>query len=361
MSSVVHSTLRIQPFRRLLRWLLAVLIFAGGFPLATAQEQKPDQDYPSYADHPQAKAFIDEIVAEKILPRKQVAALMANARQQPDILEAIARPAEKTFTWGRYRKIFLTEDRITQGLSFYRQHKTTLQRAEQQFGVPIPIILAIIGVETRYGVHKGRYRVLDALTTLAFDYPPRAKFFRSELKQFLQLAQEANIDLMAAKGSYAGAMGFGQFISSSYRHYGVDFDQDQQIDLINNPVDAIGSVANYFKQHHWQPGAPVASIARLMGSADERRLDLLVNLDLKPVHSIGDFIAAGLVPDQAPSADHLATGWRLEGENGIEYWLGFHNFYVITRYNHSHLYALAVYQLSEQIRQRILALENTQS
>lgn len=307
-----------------------------------------------YLQHPQAKAFIDEVVAEGKFSKADVEALISNAQRKDSILEAIARPAEKTKTWAQYRPIFMTQDRLDGGVEFARQHADALARAEKEFGVSRHIITAIIGVETRYGRHKGNFRVVDALATLAFDYPPRAPFFRSELKHFLHLKEEAHIDLLSATGSYAGAMGFPQFISSSYRNFAVDFDGDQHIDLINNPVDAIGSVANYFKAHGWDQQKPVASVARYLGEDDqEASLDSVVNQDLKPVLSVADLRKRGLQADADYPAEALATALRLEGADGTEYWIALNNFYVITRYNRSPLYALAVYQLSEALRQKL--------
>ncbi len=336
---------------------LTTACFAAGLALCSLSTQAPATpqlvENQNYLEHPAAKAFIQEVLAENITSQKAVEDLLQSASRQQSILEAIARPAEKTKSWAEYRPIFLTDDRIKRGVEYYRQYESTFVRAEKEYGVSRFIILAIIGVETRYGQFKGRYRVADSLATLAFDYPPRSQFFRSELKHFLHLQQEAGIDLLAAKGSYAGAMGYGQFISSSYRHYAVDFDQDGHRDIIDNPVDAIGSVANYFKQHGWRKEQPVASLARDMNPKPSEKLAALVNADLKPRYTVADFAAAGLIPDANFDAMEAATGWALEGGSGPEYWLGLHNFYVITRYNHSHLYALAVYQLSEELRKRL--------
>ena len=319
--------------------------------LATSATQADDT---TYLAHPGAKAFIDEVVQEGQFKRPELETLLASATRKDTILEAIARPAEKTKTWAEYRPIFVTQDRIDGGIDFYKTHAATLEKAEKEFGVSRYVIMAIIGVETRYGKHKGNYRVIDALATLAFDYPPRAPFFRNELKEFLHLQQEAHIDLMTAKGSYAGAMGYPQFISSSYRKWAVDFDADQHIDLIDNPVDAIGSVASYFKAHGWQDGAPVVSLARYMGKEEnEAALASWVNQDLEPVHTVADFRKAGLEPDQTVANDQKAIALKLDGADGIEYWLGLNNFYVITRYNRSPLYALSVYQLSEALRSKL--------
>lgn len=189
---------------------------------------------------------------------------------------------------------------------------------------------------------------------MAFDYPPRSPFFRNELKEFLKLKKEAGISLDEVKGSYAGAMGYGQFISSSYRHYAVDFDNDGQIDLINNPVDAIGSVANYFKHHGWKSGAPITSLARNMNAqTNNTSLSSIVNKKLKPEHTIADLKQNGLLADINFNDQEKATAMLLQGKNGPEYWIGLHNFYVITRYNHSHLYAMAVFQLSEALKKQL--------
>lgn len=343
-SSIQNSSQRLAAFLRL---PLLCLLAAGP---TQADDTAPD----SYLAHPGAKAFIDEVVQEGKFKRPDLENLLASATRKDSILDAIARPAEKTKTWAEYRPIFITQDRIDGGIDFYKTHAATLEKAEKEFGVSRYIIMAIIGVETRYGKHKGNYRVIDALATLAFDYPPRAPFFRNELKEFLHLQNEAHIDLMTAKGSYAGAMGYPQFISSSYRKWAVDFDADQRIDLIDNPVDAIGSVASYFKAHGWQDGAPVVSLARYMGKEEnEATLDKWVNQDLLPVHTVAEFRKAGLEPDQTVADDQKATALKLEGAEGIEYWLGLNNFYVITRYNRSPLYALSVYQLSEALRSKL--------
>lgn len=337
------------------RHSLSRLLLAG--LLSLSPSLSPSALASGYLDHPEAKKLLAEVKADANFPIDKLTALLGSAEKSQSILDAIARPAEKTKTWAEYRPIFLTKDRIDKGVTFYQTHKDTFLRAEQEFGVSRFVILAIIGVETRYGQHKGNYRVIDALSTLAFDYPPRAPFFRSELKHFLQLEQEAGIDLMNAKGSYAGAMGFGQFISSSYRHYAVDFDGDGKRDLINNPVDAIGSVANYFKQHGWESTAPVASVARLLNDGETHAaLDQLVRGTDKPKPprlTILELKQAGLMADADYQDSQKATAMAFAGEEGTEYWIGLQNFYVITRYNHSPLYAMAVYQLSEELRQRL--------
>jgi membrane-bound lytic murein transglycosylase B len=302
-----------------------------------------------YGDRPEVRAFIDEVVAAEGFQRDDLATIFAGAVRKDSILEAIARPAEKTKPWYEYRDIFVTEKRAGLGLEFYHRHANTLQRAERQFGVPAEIITAIIGVETFYGRNKGSFRVIDALSTLAFDYPPRAEFFRSELKQFLLMTREQGLPVDELKGSYAGAMGYGQFIASSWRNYAVDFDGDGVVDIIDNPVDAIGSVANYFKRHRWRPGLPVTARARV---ADGYRREWM-NDGLKPTRSLAVLATGGIHPTVQMAPDTLATVMAFEGEDGEEFWLGWHNFYVITRYNHSSMYAMSVYQLSEVIGERL--------
>ena len=232
-------------------------------------------------------------------------------------------------------------------MAFYREHRATLERAERETGVPAEIIVAIIGVETYYGRIAGSYRVIDALSTLAFDYPRRSEFFTSELKHYLILTRDQGMDPLVLKGSYAGAMGYGQFMPSSYRSYAIDFDGDEKADIWNNPVDAIGSVANYFKAHGWNPGGEVVVAARAEGEVPEEMMSR--GRKLKPRFTVAEFAAAGLVPTTATDPAAEAIGIEFELADGMEYWLGLHNFYVITRYNHSAMYAMSVYQLSQRI------------
>jgi membrane-bound lytic murein transglycosylase B len=259
----------------------------------------------------------------------------------------MSRPAEKKLAWYEYRRIFLTQSRIEGGVAFWNRHADVLTQAEKAYGVDAQVIVAIIGVETRYGGNTGKYRVLDALTTLAFDYPPRSKFFRSELEQYLLMARADHIDLLGTKGSYAGAMGYGQFMPSSYQRYAVDFDHDGKRDLWDSPMDIVGSVANYLHEHGWDPGAPVTMRASVTGT----RYESVIKKGLKPETSVRKLRAEGITPSKPLPNDTLAALISLDQENGPEYWLGLNNFYVITRYNHSPLYAMAVYQLSEEIRQ----------
>ena len=307
-----------------------------------------------YLQHEKFTAFLSTVVKEDGHDKQAILDLFNDAERKDSILKAIARPAEKRLTWAKYQDIFLSKKRAEKGVAFYKKYKSAFKQANDTYGVPPEIILAIIGVETRYGSNKGSYRVIDALSTLAFDYPPRSTFFTKQLRQYLLLGKEAGIDLKSTTGSYAGAMGFPQFIPSSYRHYAIDFDGDNIIDLINNPVDAIGSVANYFSEHGWVSNAPITSPARfLKANGKESDLDALVNQSLKPSHTIKDINDAGLVGDKGYDKNLKATAMRLKGKQGNEYWIGLNNFYVITRYNHSKLYAMAVFQLSETLKSKI--------
>jgi membrane-bound lytic murein transglycosylase B len=305
----------------------------------------------TYESNPAALAIVDELVREEGFDRDELMRVFANAERQESILEAIARPAEKVKPWYEYRAIFLTDKRVNEGLAFFDEHAETLARAEESFGVPAEMIVAVIGVETLYGRITGSYRVIDALSTLAFDYPRRSPFFTGELKNYLRLTRQQGFDPLTLKGSYAGAMGYGQFMPSSYLGYAVDFDGDGVIDIWNNPVDAIGSVANYFKLHGWTEGAPVVYAADAAADAPG---DWFVSSrkDLKPVRTVGQFVEAGIVPRADLDSTAMATAMKFELENGYEYWLGLHNFYVITRYNHSAMYAMSVYQLSQRLAAR---------
>ena len=306
----------------------------------------------NYAVHPAAQVGVDELVQEEGFDREELMQVFAEAERQESILKAIARPAEKTKAWYEYREIFLNEKRERQGLEFFAEHRETLARAERELGVPPDIIVAIIGVETYYGRNAGSYRVIDALSTLAFDYPKRSEFFTKELKNYLILTREQGFDPLDLKGSYAGAMGYGQFMPSSYREYAIDFDGDGVADIWNNPVDAIGSVANYFKRHDWRQDGPVVFAA---DAAADVPADLFVQgrSDLKPGHTVAEFAAAGIVARQEIDPEAQATAMKFELEDGYEYWLGLHNFYVITRYNHSAMYAMSVYQLSQRLAAQV--------
>ena len=224
----------------------------------------PQLIYAELSERSDVQEFISEMSTEHGFDSTELTEHFKSVKISSSILKAISRPAEAK-PWYKYRPIFLTRDRIKQGVAFLRENEATLKQAETDYGVPSEIIVAIIGVETRYGRHAGRYRVIDSLSTLGFDYPKRSKFFRSELKEFFLLAREQKLDPLTVKGSYAGAMGIPQFISSSYRHYAVDYDGDDKIDIWNNPVDAIGSVGNYFKVHGWRNGEVITTPAKTRG------------------------------------------------------------------------------------------------
>lgn len=266
------------------------------------------------------------------------------------IIELIAKPAEKVKPWFQYREIFITDKRIRDGAAFWRANEQAVLRAAETYGVAPEVIVAIIGVETSYGANVGSYRVIDALSTLAFHYPgnnsARASFFRTQLEQFLLLARDEHLDPLSPTGSYAGAMGMPQFMPDSYRRLAVDFDGDGVRNIWNDADDAIGSVANYLHEHGWRRSGPVTTKARL-GGADP---SAFLTTTIKPGFRLSDFTAAGIMPVRSGDPEDEAALFELEGANGNEYWIGYTNFYVISRYNPRVKYAMAVAQLSEEIR-----------
>lgn len=291
------------------------------------------------------QAFIEHMVSTQGFDRTQLTALFKQVKPRPRIVQIMTTPAESK-PWNVYRRIFITDARIQGGVAFWHENAPALARAESRYGVPAAIIVAIIGVETRYGDNMGSFPVIDALSTLAFDYPPRADYFRGELEQFLLLSREEQLDPLAPKGSYAGAMGEAQFMPSSYRKFSVDFDGDGKRDLWHSTPDAIGSIANYLSAHGWQRGQPIALRARIDGNGYQNLLDPSLK---KPERSIAQFKAAGVMPEGSADDTRPAILVRLETDDDTEYWLGLDNFYAITRYNHSPRYAMAVYQLSQEI------------
>ena len=295
------------------------------------------------AGFPGQAEFVAELERETGIPAAEIEATLAGARKQQSIIDAISRPAEAR-PWRDYRPIFLNRPRIDGGLEFLRRHGDLLDRVERDTGVPAALITAIIGVETSYGEVTGRFRVLDALATLGFHYPPRAEFFRSELKHLFQLVREENLDITRIKGSYAGAMGWGQFIPSSYRHYAVDGDGNGRRDLWDSVPDIVASIANYFVEHRWAEGGLVALPAR--ADADARPFE---RDGLNLTSTLGALRTMGYRVEHDGGDDLPATLLRLEGVAGDEYWVVFHNFYVISRYNRSPLYSLAVHQLAEEL------------
>ena len=276
-----------------------------------------------YLSHPEAKTLINELVNEHSFDESFVKDVLLNAEKKQKIIDSISKPAEFTWTWDRYKKLFIEEKRIKNGKLFINENLTTLQKAEKEFGVPKEVITAIIGVETRYGKIQGNYRVIDSLLTLGFDYPRRSKFFRKELVNFFLLTRENELDIFNIKGSYAGAMGYGQFISSSYRAYAIDYDGDGNADLFNSVDDAIGSVANYLYIHGWKREGEIVyetfpnNVRKVFKPSDglSKFIPLSFNEDGKDINFIGD-----------------------------------DNFVAITKYNISHFYAMAVYYLSEELK-----------
>ncbi|VAW55208.1 Membrane-bound lytic murein transglycosylase B [hydrothermal vent metagenome] len=298
----------------------------------------------NYSEREDVKQFIAEMNKEYNFDVKILNNWMKGVKQQKTALDAISRPAEGVLTWAKYRKIFMTDKRINKGVQFWKDNVELLARAEKKYGVPAEFIVAIIGVETYYGKRAGSYPILDALTTLGFDYPPRAKFFRKQLKHYLLMVREEKLDIKKLTGSYAGAMGMPQFIPSSFRSYAVDFDGNGVRDFWNSSADSIGSVANYFKKHGWSKGKQVASRAVVDKPSDE-----LGSKKMKPHKTVAEYKQLGVKPVDPFNDTDVASLLKLNGKKGDEYWMTLDNFYVITRYNHSPLYAMAVYQLSQAV------------
>lgn len=292
-------------------------------------------------DLPGIPDFINEMVTKHQFKREELVQVFDEAQYRQDIIDAMNNPATVK-PWLDYRANFVNQKRIDGGMKFWLKYADTLARAEKQYGVPQEIIIAIIGVETLYGRNAGKYRTLDALTTLTFDYPRRVDFFRSELEQYLLLAREQNFNILDIRASYAGALGIPQFMPSSYRKVAVDFNDDGRIDLLNEPEDAIGSVANYMRQYGWKPGEPIAIKASAnnqqrpndVGAA--RSLAAWGDLGVTPSSEIGNGMYAYLLDFTVPG--------------GKEYWFGFNNFAVITTYNNSIYYAMSVFQLAAELR-----------
>ena len=279
--------------------------------------------FADYSVHPDAKDVIDELIYNHGFEEEYVISILQMAEKQPKIIKSISKPAEFTWTWDRYKNLFLDAKRIANGKRFIEDNLGALERAEAEYGVPKEIITAILGVETRYGKVMGGYKVIDSLTTLGFDYPRRAKFFKRELIEFFILTRQNNLDITQVKGSYAGAMGYGQFISSSYRAYAVDFDGNGSADLFNSVDDAIGSIANYLNVHGWQPEANIVTEIKLND----------IRKPVKTHYNVNKIITL-----------------EFEEDGEKKYFIGDNNFIAITKYNISHFYAMAIYYLSEEIK-----------
>lgn len=306
---------------------------------------------PSFAEDPEAVAFARDLEQREAIPADDLLARFAQIRPNPKVLQLIKPPASPLQrSWERYRPRFLNDRRIDGGVRFWQDNTGQLAKAGALYGVPPEIIVAIIGVETEYGRNTGGFRVLEALATLAFKYPPRAEFFRTELEQFLLLCRENQLDPLAVKGSFAGAIGIPQFMPGSQRRYAVDFDGDQRIDLSGSVDDAIGSVGRFLEQHGWQAGQPVAVPAATNGNPDIS----LIQAGIRPSLKLADLADKGVRADIDPQASVALVDLVSPGRE-TEYWLGFENFYVITRYNRSSFYAMSVFQLAEAIRERLCA------
>ncbi|HHC74235.1 MAG TPA: lytic murein transglycosylase B [Thiothrix sp.] len=322
-------------------------IISQPVPAPTAPAPAMPQTRGPYLNYPEMRQFIAEMSRKHGFNRNTLEKIFSTVPRGNEVLAKVKAPAEAK-PWRSYRPIFLTEDRIRGGVDFWRKNRASLDNAARQFGVDPAYIVAIIGVETAYGRNVGKYNVLQSLTTLAFDYPARQDFYRKELEQFLLLTREENINPHRLVGSYAGAMGISQFISSSYRHYAVDFNNDRRRDLWR-AADAIGSVANYFKKHKWKRGGDVAVPAQVSGYRFESMADTKAKA---PRYTLDQLRNAGVRP--------LGRFWsakvsliKLVGTRDTEYWIGGENFYTITRYNHSPTYARAVHQLAQAIRSRV--------
>ena len=316
--------------------LLALLLALGMTPPLLAADIRPEDE-----------TRLQQLSHDLEIPYADLTQAMAQASYRPAVIEAISRPWEAK-PWYQYRPLFVTPERINAGVQFWRANATWLQKAQQQYQVPAEIIVAIIGIETKYGSQMGTHPLLDSLYSLGFHYPARAPYFSKEFAQYTKLAKIQGWSLTEHKGSYAGAMGMGQFMPSSYLHYAVDFNQDGHIDLFNSPADAIGSVANYFAEHKWHYGEPVAHPVLV---TQPERVTALLTPGLKPNQSWSQLQAAGVSSRTQIASTRPVKLLKLDQALGPEFWLTEHNFYVISRYNRSPLYAMAVTQLSESIAQ----------
>ena len=307
----------------------------------------PATAWASYAERPEVQTFVRELVKRHGFVESELKRVFARVKRADPVLEAISRPAERVRTWEEYRSALLTERRLAEGLEFWKKYRRTLERAEKKYGVAPEYVVAIIGVETFYGRNTGNWRVVDALTTLAFDYPPRSSFFRNELEQYLLFARNAGVDVFSVRGSYAGAIGLPQFMPSSTRAYAVDFDGNGHIDLQKSRSDAIGSVANFLKVHGWQRDADVLVNARVAGDAWRPFAE-----GLEPKHSMVALREAGIEFDSPqPAGAPVVLVELASGARPSDFRVGLRNFYVITRYNRSAFYAAAVADLARALRQ----------
>ena len=298
---------------------------------------------PKYSERPEVQAFIRDMVDRHGFVERELKHLFSRVQRAEPVLEAISAPRERSRDWVSYRATFITERRIAEGVQFLKRHRRSFERAEKRYGVPAEYIAAIIGVETFYGRQTGRWRVVDALTTLAFDYPPRAPYFREELENYLLLARDGGVDVFSMRGSYAGAVGIPQFMPGSTRRFAVDFDGNGRIDLRASPADAVGSVANYLRAHGWQPGGEVARPAQVSGERWR------AYAGIEPQYALKEILESGVSAESLDAGPAVLV--ELEApDGGGEVRVGFHNFYVLTRYNRSAFYAAAVHDLAVELK-----------
>ncbi|MCC6609436.1 MAG: lytic murein transglycosylase B [Burkholderiales bacterium] len=302
---------------------------------------------PAFSDRAEVQAFIMEMVNRHGFARKELDALFRRARLDPDVIRLMTLPPPKVRSWQAYRTIFVGERRVAAGVRFWAENAAALERAEARFGVPAEIIVGIIGVETEFGRNTGTFRVADALATLAFDYPRRADFFRSQLEEFLLFAREGGVNVLGVQGSYAGAMGIPQFMPGSYRRYAVDFDGDGRRDILGSAADAIGSVGNFLAEHGWAREARIAFPASVEGDA----FRAFSQDGLEPRHPAAALRRAGVAFDESVPDDARCVLVELASPDAPpEYRIGLQNFFVLTRYNRSSFYASAVTDLADAVR-----------
>ena len=350
-STNAHSRFRVALFA----WATLCVSFFNASALAAGVKDASAAGS-GYARRADVRFLVDDLATERGFDRKQLLRWFAAAQFQPKIIAAMERPIVEPPKWFEYAPKFLSAERIEGGIAYFRAHEADLARAEREFGVPAEIIVAIIGVETFYGKNLGTYRVFDALTTLAFDYPRRATFFRGELKDFLRLTRDQAISPLTPKGSFAGAMGVPQFMPGSYLRYAVDFDGDGKIDLWSSGADIIGSIANYLARHDWQRGGPVLLPATIDADARDailRKLDGGMSERRSLSAWEDDGVAADALASELP-ADPVGVLMLeeppVDGDERASYWIACPNFYAITRYNRSRLYAAAVFNLAQAVK-----------
>ena len=295
--------------------------------------------------------FIDELVRDEGFSRPDLEKMFGQVEFKPRIVELISKPAERRLAWWEYRNLFINDRRIDEGVAFWQKNRDILEKASKTYGVAPHVIIGILGIETGFGQNSGGFRVVDALSTLGFGYPRRATFFRKELREFLVLSREQGFDPLTLKGSYAGAMGIPQFMPSSYRAYAVDFDKSGQADIWKSSADAIGSIAAYLSRHGWVEGKPIASKSSVKG----QKYSTLISKNPRPTRSVNEARQLGWQSHQVLPDSARVRGLQLEGRNGPEHWLTMTNFYVITRYNKSDMYAMAVWQLGNQVEKKMKA------